>query len=406
MKRKKIILLFLIICMLFNVSSCSKKQQTSSEKELNLYIDVSDKNSLNFIRSIVDNYKKTNPNTKVNINDILDKDNNEYEAIKKGKVDILFTTRPKMLELTQKGMLSDLSTFYNQDKINEKFFSIISTYGRYQDKLFGLGLSPYVIEILYNTEAFKKINLKAPSNAMELKDVLRQLNSRSIRVPVIFPENIDIYTGTSSLIANSIIKEKDLEDTYGKSPEEYKKIKEMQNLFSIINELHKQGVINKNTFEVGNSSTINNFSDGNIPLIFTLSFYNASIKSKNVDVIKNYENISGNKGNIPILIDTLLCVPTNNKNSDEGANFIKFVFDEKTQKKLAQAGFYNGSKKSNTSDSNINSELLKQLESANENSIFYADNLPSKFIPQISSSIIDILNDKYSGKEWENISSK
>lgn len=135
MKRKKIILLFLIICILFNVPSCSKKQQTSSEKELNLYIDVSDKNSLNFIRSIVDNYKKTNPNTRVSINDILDKDNNEYEAIKKGKVDILFTTRPKMLELTQKGMLSDLSSFYSQNKINEKFFSIISTYGRYQDKL-------------------------------------------------------------------------------------------------------------------------------------------------------------------------------------------------------------------------------------------------------------------------------
>lgn len=384
----------------FYTCSCSKNQQSSSEKELNLYIDINDKNSLSFIKSMVDDYKKDNPNTKVSINDILEKNSSEYDVIKKGKVDILFTSRPKMLKLSQEGMLTDMSDYYNQNKINENFYSIISTYGRYHDKLYGLGLSPYEIEILYNTEALKKINIKPPANQKELMDTVKELNSKSVRIPVIFPESIDIYTGTSSFIANNIVKEKDLEDTYGKSADEYKKIHNMQNLFSVINDMHKQGIINKDTFEIGNSSTAGNFSDDKIPLIITLSFYNNLIKSKNVYMF------NGLSGNIPIIIDTLLCVPVNNKNSDEAANFVKYIFDAKTQKKLTEEGYYNGSKKLNPSGSDMNAAFFRQLGNANENSIYYADNLPPEFITSISSSIIDILNNKYNGKEWNNIVSK
>ncbi|MBY6825544.1 carbohydrate ABC transporter substrate-binding protein, partial [Clostridium botulinum] len=67
MKFKRIICLILILICTITFASC-KKENKSKNKELNMYIDIKDENSLNILKIIMEEYKKSNEDVKININ--------------------------------------------------------------------------------------------------------------------------------------------------------------------------------------------------------------------------------------------------------------------------------------------------------------------------------------------------
>jgi len=389
-----------MLLMVFNTCACTKKTP-EKEKQLNLYLDVKDKYSMNLIKFFIDEYKKDNPKIKVNLSNALG-GGNLLEDISKGtEADIIFTSRNSVIELSQKGLISDMGSYYEKNKFSDKYFKIMTEYGRVGDKYFGVGLVPYTVEILYNTAALKTLNLTPPNNIMDVKAVLAKLKASSIRVPVILTEDLDRYGGAASILANNIVTTQKLENSYGSSLDTYKEVKEMQNFFNTINTLVKSGIVDKNTFELGDETSITSLNKGSIPMLITISYYNNRFETANIGLVEDYSLSSNSKPNMPVIINSVLCVATNSKNGEETADFIKAVFGDDMQKRLVQKGFISGDKKANENAVGLNRNSVNQMSNSNENSILFLYNMPYKLSNEVVARINNILMGKYTGKEWQ-----
>ncbi|WP_034870073.1 ABC transporter substrate-binding protein [Clostridium lundense] len=401
-KLKKYISCIIILCLIISLVGCKGKEASTKEKKLSIYVDIKDKHSLNIIKFLIDEYKKEQPKTNITVNNSMGTDT--LKDISKGNAgDIMFISRNKMIELQGKGLLSDLSSYYDKNKINESYYNVINSYGRYSDKYYGLGIMPYTLEMFYNKEALKKINTKEPTNIKDGQDILGKLNKQSIKVPVILTEDIDINNAIASLMISNKKNIYNVDSIYNSSKEAYKDKKEFQSIFDNIQTLYKSGIVNKNTFEIGNENTIKRFVNGDIPMIVSISYYYKELNNKDIGLIEDYSSIASFKGNVPIIVNALLSVPINGENAEEVNEFIKFVFNEKTQKKLFQKGFITGNMKINEEAKDLGKSIAKHLKEGNENSIIFLYNIPEKFYVAISSKIEKILSGQYTGKEWTSI---
>lgn len=403
MKIKKTFILLLIILFVIPSLSCQKKSKVNKEKNLNIYIDIKDKSSLNIIKFLTDEYKKGNPESKIKINDVLGGGNNIASDISKGtEADLILTTRNTMMELSEKGLISDMGQIFEKNKIGDKFYNIIPAYGRINDKYYGIAMLPYSFEVYYNPDVLNKLGIAPLKNIKDILNITKKLNANNIRIPVIVPEDLDINIMLSSIIASNSIKIPSLDSIYD-NKNGYSNMKDMQNIFNAINTIVKESSINKNLFELGNESSFTALANGNIPIVISTSYYFNKIHNTKIDLIEDYTIVSEMKEKIPVIANSVICMPTNGKNSEEASNFIKFVISDDTQKMLTQKGYITGNKKANEKIIGISSIIANHLSKADDNSIIFTYSLPSKLHGIISSKIDNILQGKYTGTEWQDI---
>ncbi len=371
-----------------------------------MYIDIKDENSLNILKIIMEEYKKSNEDVKININNALGS-NVEEELKKEKSPDLIFVSRNEMIKLSQKGLLNNMETSYEKNNITKDYYNVFNSYGRFKDKYYGLPIIPYTIEVLYNTDALKKLNIEEPKNINDIKNVMKQLKTSSTKVPVMLPNDLDINSIIFSIISNNTTNSMELENIYDKGKKEYQTLKNMQEPFNIINNMVKDNILDKNSFETGKEVTLEKFNNGDIPIIISTSYYNNQIKSPNIKSVKQLYNVDKLNNTEPVIINSIMCSPLKAKNSEEANNFIDFTFSEKTQKYLLKKGFITGNKKINKEKegdlTKLNKTTVEKLNNLNENSILVLYNLPNTFKSSISSSIDKILNNEYTGKEWNKI---
>lgn len=405
LKFKRIICLILILILPITFVSCKKENKTNN-KELNMYIDIKDENSLNILKIIMEEYKKSNEDVKININNALG--NNVEEELKKEKSpDLIFVSRNEMMKLSQKGLLDNMETSYEKNNITKDYYNVFNSYGRFKDKYYGLPIIPYTIEVLYNTEALNKLKIEEPKNINDIKNAMKKLKTSSTKVPVMLTNDLDINSVIFSIISNNITNSMELENIYNKEKKEYQNLKNMQEPFNIINNMVKDNALDENSFEEGKEVTLEKFNNGDIPIIISTSYYNSQIKNPNIKSVKQLYNVDKLNNTEPVIINSIMCLPLKAKNSEEANNFIDFTFSEKTQKYLLKKGFVTGNKKINKEKegelTKLNKTTVEKLSNLNENSILILYNLPNTFKSSISASIDKILNNEYTGKEWNKI---
>ncbi|MDU4600278.1 MAG: ABC transporter substrate-binding protein, partial [Clostridium sporogenes] len=395
----------LILILPITFVSCKKENKTNN-KELNMYIDIKDENSLNILKIIMEEYKKSNEDVKININNALG--NNVEEELKKEKSpDLIFVSRNEMMKLSQKGLLDNMETSYEKNNITKDYYNVFNSYGRFKDKYYGLPIIPYTIEVLYNTEALNKLKIEEPKNINDIKNAMKKLKTSSTKVPVMLTNDLDINSVIFSIISNNITNSMELENIYNKEKKEYQNLKNMQEPFNIINNMVKDNALDENSFEEGKEVTLEKFNNGDIPIIISTSYYNSQIKNPNIKSVKQLYNVDKLNNTEPVIINSIMCLPLKAKNSEEANNFIDFTFSEKTQKYLLKKGFVTGNKKINKEKegelTKLNKTTVEKLSNLNENSILILYNLPNSFKSSISASIDKILNNEYTGKEWNKI---
>lgn len=371
-----------------------------------MYIDIKDENSLNILKIIMEEYKKSNEDVKININNALG--NNVEEELKKEKSpDLIFVSRNEMMKLSQKGLLDNMETSYEKNNITKDYYNVFNSYGRFKDKYYGLPIIPYTIEVLYNTEALNKLKIEEPKNINDIKNAMKKLKTSSTKVPVMLTNDLDINSVIFSIISNNITNSMELENIYNKEKKEYQNLKNMQEPFNIINNMVKDNALDENSFEEGKEVTLEKFNNGDIPIIISTSYYNSQIKNPNIKSVKQLYNVDKLNNTEPVIINSIMCLPLKAKNSEEANNFIDFTFSEKTQKYLLKKGFVTGNKKINKEKegelTKLNKTTVEKLSNLNENSILILYNLPNSFKSSISASIDKILNNEYTGKEWNKI---
>ena len=403
---KNLCSVLIVLVMVFSLSACKsdKKEKGEKQKKLNIFLDTTDAYSSNVIKFLIDDFKKSNPDVEIKLNDVLGGKSDIMETINLGtEIDVIFTNRNTLIELSKKGVLSDLQSAYEKGAISDRYYDIIGSYGRVGDKYYGIGVVPYSIELLYNKDYLEKLEISNPNNLEQWLNVLKKINAKGIKTPVVLTEDVDANGFLFSLISSKIINIHQIEECYDSGEECYNKLKEVQEIFNQFNSLTKNKGITKNSFELGNEQSINSFNNGDSPLLVSISYYNSKLNGSNIGIIGDYDNNSNYGSNVPIIINSLLSIPLNAKNGDNANAFIKYIYSDEVQARIVQKGIISGNKIANNKVSGIGKIMVEHMYKANDNSILILYNLPDKIKNNVFLAMRRILDGGYSSKEWEEI---
>lgn len=402
-KMNNLFSVFIVLLLIFNLTAC-KSSKNEKQKKLNVFLDSTDKYSSNAIKFLIEDFKKNNPDVEIQLNDVLGDKSDILEKINVGtEIDVIFTNRNKIIELSKKGLLSDMQSNYEKDAISDSYYDIIGSYGRVGDKYYGIGVVPYSIELLYNKVNLEKLKIPSPKNLEDWLNALKQVNGKGIKTPVVLSEDLDMNEILFSTIATKTMNIHDLEENYDSGEEGYKKNKAMQEIFSQFNSLTKNIGISKNSFEIGNEQTIDSFNNGDAPLLASISYYHPKLNGSNIGIVTDYNDNSKYGTNLPIIINSIVCVPLNAKNSDNANDFIKYMYSDEVQARMAENGIISGNKKANNKISAIGKIMVEHMYEANDNSILILYNLPEKIKNGVILAISRILDGGYNPKQWEEL---
>ena len=220
---------------------------------------------------------------------------------------------------------------------------------------------------------------------------------------MLLTDDLDTNIAFASLFINNKVKSQVLESSYNKDENSLLKISDIQIALNEINAMVKDGVVNNNTFEIGKEITINSINKGSIPIMICMSYYNNNLASSGLGLVDDFAFDINAKSNVPIIVNCLMTVPTNGKNSDEVANFIKYALSDDTQKKLSEKGFITGNIKANEKLLGLGKIMAKHICNSNEDSIIFTYNMPALLSSELNSKISNILMGKYTGREWQEI---
>ena len=177
----------------------------------------------------------------------------------------------------------------------------------------------------------------------------------------------------------------------------------MQDIFSEFNLLTKNNGITANSFEIGNEQSIDSFNNGDAPLLACISYYNSKLNGTNIGIIGDYDNNSNYGSNIPIIINSLLCIPLNTKNGDNANAFVRYIYSNEVQARVVQKGIISGNKIANNKVTGVGKIMVQHMSKANDNSILVLYNLPDKIKNGVLQAMKRILGGGYNSKEWEDI---
>ncbi|MCJ7690756.1 MAG: extracellular solute-binding protein [Clostridiaceae bacterium] len=402
----KLCSVLVVLIMVFSLSACKfdEKEKSKNQKKINIFMDTTDEYSSKVIKFLIDDFKKNNADVEIKLNDVLGGKSNILETINLGtEIDLIFTNRNTIIELSKNGVLSDLESSYKKLTISERYYDIISSYGRVGDKHYGIGVVPYSVELLYNKDYLEKAKISNPNNLEQWLKILKQINGKGIKTPIVLNDDMGINEFLFSLIASKTINIHDLEENYDGGEESYKKLKDMQKIFNEFNSLAKDNGINANSFELGNEQSINYFNSGDSPLLVGISYYNSKLTGSNIGIIEDYDNNSIYGPNVPIIINSLVAIPVNAKNMDNANDFIKYIYSDEVQGRLVQSGIISGNKLSNNKTTGIGKIMVQHMYKANDNSILILYNLPDKIKNSVILTTRRILNGEFSSKEWDEI---
>ncbi|MCB2290721.1 ABC transporter substrate-binding protein [Clostridium sp. CS001] len=403
---KNICSIFIVLTMMFNLSACksSKKEKDEKSKKINIFLDTTDIYSSNVIKFLIDDFKKNNQNFEIKLNDVLGNKSDIMETINLGtEIDVIFTNRNTLIKLSKNGVLGDMQTFYEKEGIGNRFYDIMASYGRVGDKYYGIGVVPYSIELLYNKSYLEKLKIPNPNNLDGWLDVLKQVNGKGIKTPVVITEDIDVNGFLFSLMASKIVNIHEIEESYDSGEEGYKKIKGVQKIFDEINTLVKSKEITKNSFEFGNEQSINSFISGEYPLLIGTSYSNSKLDGSDIGIIEGNNDNSKYGSNVPIIVSSLVSVPLNAKNQDNANVFIKYIYSDEVQARIAEKGIISGNKNANNKMTGISKTMVQHMHKANDNSILIFYDLPDKIKNNILIAMKRILEGGYNSKEWEEV---
>ena len=399
---KKLCGVIIILSILGNFSAC-KSEKNIKEKKLNIFMDISDDYSSDVIKFLIQDFKKNNPDVEIKLNDALGNKGNIMETINLGtEIDAIFTNRNTLIELSKSGVLSDLESDYEKNFISDRYYDIMGSYGRVGNNFYGIGVVPYSIELLYNKAYLEKLKISNPNNLEGWLNVLKQVSAKGVKTPVALTKDVGVEEFLYSLTASKVINIHDLEQSYDSGEQGYKKLKAMQSTFDSFNTLVKNSGVTGDSFEVGTEQSISNFISGEIPLMACISYYNSKLNGPNVGIIEDYDNDS----KVPIIINALLCIPINAKNGDTASAFIKYIYSDEVQAKIAQRGIISGNKIANNKVTGIGKIMVQHMNKASDNSTLVLYNLPEKIKNGVGLAIRKILDGGYTSKEWDELLKK
>lgn len=403
---KKVLGIFLISLICLNFIGCTnkkdKKEEASGLKEVNICTNLDSKDDLYLINYIKNQYESMNAKNRVNIINFSDLKEATYMLNEK-KANLLFTDRNSMIQLESKGLIGEMTPIVKEEKLNERYYDIVINYGKHRNGIYGVGILPFSMEILYNKNVADKINIAYPKDIHELFNVFKKLNEKDIEIPVTMPENIEINELLFSIIFNNITFENNIDEFYGSSDKYYKDSKDIQKVFEYINYLYKNNIITNKTFKKMGFDNLKELQEKEYPLF--IAAYNGRGLNKFEELYK-YQLLDLNKNSFKniIIVEPVVCVNTDSMDKEEVKKFIKFIYSEDFQQNLSQQGFKTASKAVNNKTTEKNEKVfIDHINYGNKRNMMINHSIPEEINRSIEKIVTKILKGQYTGEEWKEV---
>lgn len=402
---KKIFALGLISILSINFFGCSiKNKKDSNENTVNLYYNTIDTNSISCIPEIIKEYEKEEGG-KINIVPLEKNEDMVKKLTENEESSLVLLDGFAFIDYNLKGYLRDLTYLFNDGKIKQEFTDISSLYGIFEGKHYGLGISPYSLELVYNKSELEKNGIKVEEN--DVNALFKKLNEKNIKIPVSINSEYSKELLISALIANDTIiyDMHDTEYVHDISKKIYS-IKNGQKIFDVMHDLYNKNIIRENMF-IEDDEAIKKFNEGKTPVILvtTLESHDIVSNSDNICVV-NQMHLNNDKINAPVLTDTILCSSIGTEKIDNVNKFFRYVINSGVFQKISAKNYITGNK---IADSNLNGVQIKmatEISSAEEINKVYFNIISNKGIKRITDECKKVLSGNYDGNEWSRVLNK
>lgn len=403
-KRKQYLVILISFLFIFIFSGCKKNSsnKSSSNKKLNIYVDIKDEKTKEVFKIIIDEFEKENKNVELNIMNSMSKSKIDEDMAKSDNIDMVVINRNVMLELKEKGIISDVSSIYEKVNLNQKFYSAVCAYGKIGDKYFGIPVIPYSLEIIYNKESIKQFGINKLDNLNDTEMLFKRMKEKNLKIPVILNEELTPSLAVAGFVSNNTINVGELEKYYDVGKEKYNNITYMQNFFSELNNLVKASGIDDKFFEKKDTSAIKDVEKGSVPAAIAMSYVSKDLRDLPLNILSSY-SLSSVKVNPPIIVNAIICASANSKNQEDINKFLEFITEDSVQKKIADEGYITGNREANKNFQGYLQNIISHFENANENNVLFFYNLPEKMILPLNNEVEKVLGGSYSNDQWRKV---
>lgn len=373
----------------------------NNKKNLSIAIESNTSEDFKYINTILDNFKNSHKNYDVSI---INGDNLKdiKQDIMDKKYDIIISSRETFLTLNEYGVIKNLTSYFNQNKSQSKFYDIVFSYGKVGDKNLGMGLMPSSIEVLYNKNNLSNI-LDDSSNLEYLKSITANKN---FKIPYVLPKDLNINLALSSIVSNSIIKENNLVSIYNGDKNKYLDVVDIPKMFKYLNILNADYKINGERLIKSDIGVLESLNSGEIPFVITTSGVAENLDYSNIDSLSNL-GINTYEVTPPILSRYIVYATSSSENITAINKFFDYMISDNTYEPLAKEGIITGNKKADSNFTGLNKVFLTSISKGNENNIPYFLNLPEKFMTPLNNKLTEIIDyNKYDSNYWNEIVSE
>lgn len=403
MKKNKIMISLFLICLLsINFIACIEKKREQNKTSLDVYVDLQDRHSVKIVDFLIKSFEEKNQNIKINMVNPMNKDNNIMKTIDSGKnVDLIISNMQNVLFLQNKGLISDFTQQYN-NFINDKYYQVYISYSKIGGMSYGIGITPYTIELAYNKEECKKLIGKEPKDVNDYLLLLKICKDKGIKVPYLLNEDLDIGEVLFGIFNGDNVKQEELINDYSDKIEDYAKIKGFNETFKLLNKYVKSGYVSENSFEKIDEKDIDKFISGKSPVLITTSFFSNKLNKGNISLLKEMGMIGETKILTPVYMNSFICSLEQGTNKEQKDKFIEYITSEEVQKQLVENGYITANKVANKKFTGISGEIVEHLYGANATNIIYKGNVTVEVDKKIKETLEKILTGQYSENIWKN----
>jgi hypothetical protein len=399
---KNIYLVILCVVLIITSLGCTgKREEKSKGDNLSIIIEDGSTSDMDKINKIIDGFKETHKDWKVNVT--TEEDQNKLKKIIDSKeFDLFICKRNTLLNEAKNGTLKDLTSYFQQNAIGDKFYNINISYGRVENKNYGLGLFPYSIAFIYNKNDIGKNFVEGKSGG-DLISLTPIINRKDFKIPVVVPKELNEQMAISAVIANNVIESSTLEKIYDIGKEKYKSEIKIQEVFNTLNKLSKDYKLSNQYIYRADASVIKDIESGIVPFAFISTSLAKDIKeSVNIETLSGVD-ISQLKISPPVIIEHIVCALGSSKNESQINRFYDYLLDNDTFKEFSKDNLITGNKNSDTEIKGLTKEMIWTVNNAKENNIVYYENLPRFFMEPLNKKINTLINGEYTGTEWNEV---
>lgn len=398
MKSKRVVLVCMLFLIPLLVSCMEKKEETSKVK---LYYNKNSIVTIKNVETLVKEYKNKE-GKEIEIVPLEDIDEMKSKIGEHKESAIVLLDGYSFMDFTSKNYLRDLTSLFKDKTIRERFSLITNLYSRINGRYFGLAFKPYSLELIYNKEMLKEMQINVTENNMF--NLIKKLNEKNIKIPTYIESRHSKEILLSNLVANDTIVYDIKSDILSTNIEEkIKEIKSGQILMDKIYYYYNEGILREDNFIDRDENVIKELNESKIPVLLTTSLITDRLNKESGDFYCVNKLPINNNVNSPVGSDLIICSTIGSSNSEDIDIFMRYLIQSDVFKKLSEKNLITGNKDADSNLLGVSAEMAENIHAADGINKFYINIISDEKIKKIENEIKNIMSGKYDKKEWDRV---